>query len=66
MIPEAYLHALLEQIIVQAEALSPGQTEYSESGSSLANQREREPAARIVTQENHPIMVQHDFLSHRD
>ena len=31
MIPEAYLHALLEQIAVRAEALSPGQTEQSES-----------------------------------
>ena len=57
MIPEAYLHALLEQIAVRAEALSPGQTEYSDSSSSLADQREHEPAARIVAQENRPIMV---------
>ena len=48
MIPDAYLHALLEQIAVRAEAPSPGQTEHSESGSSLISQREHEPAPRVV------------------
>ena len=66
MIPEAYLHVLLEQIVVRVEAPSPGQTKHSESGSSLVSQREHKPAVRIVARENHPIMVQHDFLGHRD
>ena len=57
MIPEAYLHALLEQIAVRAKALSLGRTEHSESGFSLASQKEHEPVARIVARENHPIMV---------
>ena len=66
MIPEAYLHALLEQIAVRAGALSPGQTEQSDSGSSLVSQREHELAPRVATQENHPETIQHDFLGHRD
>ena len=48
MILEAYLHALLEQIAVRAEAPSPDRIEHSESGSSLISQRDHEPAARII------------------
>ena len=65
MIPEAYLHALLEQIAARAEAPSPDRIEHSESGSSLISQREHELGARIVARENPPVAVQHDFLSHK-
>ena len=64
MVSKAYLQGLLEQIAIQTKVPGADQTEYSESGSSLNDQRENELAQIIIMYENpnHPIMVQHDFL----
>ena len=64
MVSEAYLQSLLEQIARQTRGLGADQTECFESGSSLADQWEHEPAQRVIMYKNpnRPIMVQHDFL----
>ena len=66
MVSEAYLQGLLEQIVGQVEGGDADQTEYYESGSFFNDQREHEPIARIISRENHPVMVQNDFLGHKD
>ena len=59
MVPKAYMQGLLKQIAMQIGALGDDQFEYSELGSSLADQMEYEPAQRVIMFENsnRPIIV---------
>ena len=56
VVSEAYLQGLLEQIAVQTQVLGADQMKYSESGSSLVDQR-RNTTVIIREGSHQPIIV---------